>query len=100
MGSLVIRNLPVITRASGVVIIALGLAMLGVVRVPVVNGERRFDLARIPTGPGPRSSWGWPSPSGGRRASVRLGRRARTAAVTETAAWGALLLAFYSLGLG
>lgn len=101
VGSLLIRNLPAITRASGVVIIGLGLAMLGIVRVPLLHRERRFDLARIPTGPraaflmGIAFAFGWAPCIGPVLAAVLA-----TAAATETAAWGALLLAFYSLGLG
>lgn len=101
VGSLLIRNLPAITRASGVLIIALGLAMLGILRIPLLYRERRFDLARIPTGPraaffmGIAFAFGWAPCIGPVLAGVLA-----TAAATETAAWGALLLAFYSLGLG
>ncbi|MGH2695765.1 MAG: cytochrome c biogenesis CcdA family protein [Actinomycetota bacterium] len=100
-GSLLIRNLPAITRVSGVLIIGLGLAMLGILRVPLLHRERRFDLARIPAGPrsafmmGMAFAFGWAPCIGPVLAAVLA-----TAAATETAAWGALLLAFYSLGLG
>lgn len=101
VGSLLIRNLPAITRVSGILIIGLGLAMLGIVRVPLLYRERRFDLARIPTGPraaffmGMAFAFGWAPCIGPVLAAVLA-----TAAATETAAWGAVLLALYSIGLG
>ncbi|MBW3547951.1 MAG: cytochrome c biogenesis protein CcdA [Actinobacteria bacterium] len=55
IGSVLLRNVPLITRISGVLIIGLGLAMLGVLRVPLLYRERRFDLARVP--PGPRAAF-------------------------------------------
>src|SRR5713226_1221331 len=51
VGSALLRNVPLIIRASGGVIILMGLAMIGVVRIPVLYRERRLDLARIPRGP-------------------------------------------------
>lgn len=101
VGSLLIRNLPAITRVSGVAIIVLGLAMVGILRVPLLHRERRFDMARVPTGPraapflGMAFAFGWAPCIGPVLATVLA-----AAAATETAAWGALLLAFYSLGLG
>jgi cytochrome c-type biogenesis protein len=101
VGSLLNRNLDVITRASGFVIIGLGLAMLGVLRVPLLYRERRFDLARVPTGPraavfmGMAFAFGWAPCIGPVLATILA-----TAAATQTVAWGAVLLALYSLGLG
>ncbi|MBW3575716.1 MAG: cytochrome c biogenesis protein CcdA, partial [Actinobacteria bacterium] len=51
VGSLLLRNVPAITRVSGVMIIVLGLAMAGVLRLPFLQRERRFDLGRLPKGP-------------------------------------------------
>ncbi len=101
VGSVVLRNVPVITRVSGVLIIALGLAMIGVLQVPVLQREWRIDLARIPTGPrsafpmGMAFAVGWVPCLGPVLATITA-----TAAATETVAWGAGLLALYSLGLG
>ncbi len=101
VGAVLIRSVPLITRLSGVVIIAMGLAMLGVVRIPLLHRERRFDLARIPSGPraafllGMAFAFGWAPCIGPVLATILA-----TAAATQTVAWGAVLLIFYSLGLG
>lgn len=101
VGSLLLRNAPLITRVSGVLIIGLGLAMLGVLRVPLLYRERRMDLARIPTGPraaffmGMAFAFGWAPCIGPVLATILA-----AAAATQTVAWGALLLALYSVGLG
>lgn len=101
VGSLLLRNVPVITRISGVFIIVLGLAMLGVLRIPLLYREGRFDLGRVPRGPsgafpmGMAFAFGWAPCIGPVLATILA-----TAAATQTAAWGGLLLALYSLGLG
>ena len=101
VGSLLLRNTPLITRVSGVLIIGMGLAMIGVLRVPLLYRERRVDLARIPTGPraaffmGMAFAFGWAPCIGPVLATILA-----VAAATQTAAWGALLLALYSIGLG
>jgi cytochrome c-type biogenesis protein len=101
IGSTLLRNVPLITRVSGVLIIGLGLAMIGLLRIPLLHRERRFDLARIPTGPraaflmGMAFAFGWAPCIGPVLATILA-----AAAATQTVAWGALLLAFYSIGLG
>ncbi len=101
LGTVVLRNLPLIVRLAGVAIIAMGLAMAGVVRIPVLYRERRVDLARLPTGPkaafilGMAFAAGWTPCLGPVLATILA-----TAAATETVALGGLLLALYSLGLG
>lgn len=101
IGAVVMRSLPLITRLSGVLIIIMGLAMLKVVRIPALYRERRIDLARLPSGPrgafflGMAFAFGWAPCIGPVLATILA-----TAAATETAAWGAVLLMFYSLGLG
>jgi cytochrome c-type biogenesis protein len=101
LGSLFLRNLPVLVRWSGGMIIILGLANMGVLRVPVLQRERRLDLARVPRGPawaypmGMAFAAGW-TPCIGPILATILG----TAAATGTAAWGAFLLVCYSIGLG
>ncbi len=101
VGAAVVRNLPVVTRLSGVLIIIMGLAMLGFVRIPVLYRERRLDLARVPSGPkgafflGMAFAFGWAPCIGPVLATILA-----TAAATQTAVWGAILLVFYSLGLG
>ena len=101
LGSLVVRNLPIIVRVAGVGIIVMGLSMTGVLRVPALARERRMDLARLPRGPrgafplGMAFAAGWTPCIGPVLATILA-----TAAATGTAAWGGILLAFYSLGLG
>lgn len=101
VGSALLRNLPVIIRVSGVLIIAMGLAMIGLVRIPLLYREGRVDLARIPRGPqaafgfGMAFAFGWTPCIGPVLATILA-----AAAASQTAAWGALLLVCYSLGLG
>lgn len=101
LGAVLIRQLPAVMRAGGVAIIVLGVASLGVVRVPLLDREIRFDLARIRRGPssafvlGLVFAIGWAPCIGPVLATVLA-----TAAASETAGWGGVLLALYSLGLG
>jgi cytochrome c-type biogenesis protein len=101
-GAVITRELPLILRGAGLVIIVMGLAMIGVLRIPVLYRERRFDLARTAAG-GPRAAaamgaafaFGWAPCIGPVLATILA-----TAAATRTAIWGGVLLALYSLGLG
>lgn len=101
LGSLFLRNQEGIVRGFGVVIIGLGLASMGVLRVPVLMREKRLDLAAVPRGPawafpmGMAFAAGWAPCIGPVLATILT-----TAAVTATVAWGAVLLVLYSLGLG
>ena len=101
VGSLLIRRLPLIVRLSGVGIIVMGLVMMGLLRLPMFQREKRLDLARTPAGPrgafflGTAFAFGWTPCIGPILASILT-----TAAATGTAPWGAVLLVLYSLGLG
>lgn len=101
VGSVLLRNVPLITRISGVGIIVMGLAMAGLLRLPFLQRERRFDLASAARGPrgaflmGMAFSFGWAPCIGPVLATILA-----TAAASGSAAWGGLLLALYSLGLG
>lgn len=101
LGATLLRNLPVIVRFAGIGIIAMGLAMLGLLRLPFLQREVRLDLSRLPKGPraafplGMAFAAGWAPCIGPVLATVLA-----TAAATGTAVWGGLLLALYSLGLG
>ncbi|HWC11617.1 MAG TPA: cytochrome c biogenesis protein CcdA, partial [Acidimicrobiales bacterium] len=101
VGSLFLRNQEAIVGVFGVVIVALGLATIGVLRLPLLARERRLDLARVPRGP----AWAFPmrmafaagwAPCIGPVLATILA----TAAAPGTVAWGAVLLVLYSLGLG
>jgi len=101
VGAALLRNAPVIVRVSGAVIIVMGLAMLGVLRVPLLYREKRLDLGRMARGPkgsfflGMAFAFGWTPCIGPVLATILA-----TAAATGTVAWGALLLVMFSLGLG
>ncbi|MGH2386007.1 MAG: cytochrome c biogenesis CcdA family protein, partial [Candidatus Limnocylindria bacterium] len=101
VGTVVIRNLPSIVRVSGVLIVVMGLAMMGVLRIPFLYRERRFDMARISAGPrsafllGMAFAAGWTPCIGPVLATILA-----TAAATGTVWWGAILLVLYSIGLG
>ena len=101
VGTLLLRKLPVIVQASGVIIIAMGLSMLGILRIPLLYRERRFDLFRVPAGPraafplGMAFAFGWAPCIGPVLATILA-----TAAASQTVAWGGVLLALYSVGLG
>jgi cytochrome c-type biogenesis protein len=101
-GTVLARQLPTITRASGAVIIVMGLAMLGIIRVPLLFRQGRIvEMHRV--GPGRGSAVllgaafaaGWTPCIGPILATILA-----TAATTETVGWGMVLLALYSLGLG
>jgi cytochrome c-type biogenesis protein len=101
VGSVLLRNADLITRIAGVGIIAMGLAMLGVVRLPWLQRQMRPDLARVPRGLrgafplGMAFAVGWTPCIGPILATILT-----IAGATQTVGWGAALLAIYSLGLG
>ena len=101
VGSLLLRNLPVILDVAGVFIIVLGLASVGLLRVPFLARERRIDLSRLPKGPkgafplGMAFAFGWTPCIGPVLATVLA-----VASTSGTVVTGAVLLALYSLGLG
>ena len=101
VGSVLLRNADTITRIAGLGIIAMGMAMIGWLRLPGFHRERRFDLQRIARGPGSAFplgmafGFGWTPCIG-----PILGTILAVAGATQTAGWGAALLTLYSLGLG
>lgn len=101
VGAALLRHLPVIVQVAGVAIIIMGLAMMGLVRVPFLYRERRLDLTRAPSGPrgafglGMAFAAGWVPCIGPILATILT-----AAAATRTVAWGGLLLVVYSVGLG
>lgn len=100
-GATLLRQLPMLTRAGGVLIIITGLAALGVLRLPWLNRERRVDLARIRPGPlgafplGMAFAFGW-TPCVGPVLATILAMAASSGSVVS----GGMLLLLYSLGLG
>jgi cytochrome c-type biogenesis protein len=101
IGSLLVHHLPVILRVAGVAIIVMGLAGLGLLRIPLLGRERRLDFSRVPRGPrgalplGMAFAFGWTPCIGPVLATILA-----VASASGTVGWGAALLALYSLGLG
>ena len=100
-GSLLAEYRPLLLRVTGVFVILMGLSMLGILRIPWLMQEKRFDMRRIRPGPagafplGMAFGLGWTPCVGPILAGILS-----AAAATNTAAKGAGLLAVYSLGMG
>ena len=94
-------NRRVLSQVGGVVIIAMGLVLAGVIRVPALMRERRLDLSRIRPGPGGAVPMGmafaigWVPCIGPVLAGILT-----LAAADASVGRAALLLAVYSAGLG
>ena len=101
LGSVLLSSGGPVVRWFGVPIIILGLSTIGVLRLPFLMRERRFDLAKVPRGTawafpmGMAFAAGWAPCLGPVLATIFA-----TAAVSGTAVWGAVLLMLYSAGLG
>lgn len=101
LGLLLVQNLRSVNVVAGGFVLAMGLATLGVIRVPVLARRLQFDLTRVGRGPagafplGAAFAFGWTPCVGPVLASILT-----TAASTATLSQGALLLAAYSAGLG
>lgn len=101
LGTSLLRNQDTVVRWFGVVIILLGLSTMGLLRIPVLQREKRVDLARVPRGPawafpmGMAFAAGWAPCIGPVLATILA-----TASVAGSAWWGGILLALYSAGLG
>jgi cytochrome c-type biogenesis protein len=102
LGGILSGNRVLISRISGVVIVLFGFFMLGVVKVPWLYREARFDPART------RVLGRWAAPAMGAAFGFAwtpcvgpiLGSILMLAARSGSAGEGAMLLAAYSLGLG
>lgn len=102
LGSLLVAYRDPLARASGVLIFALGFLMLGVVRVPWLYGEARFDMAKARSFgrwasllAGIAFAFGW-TPCVGPILGSILVLAGRSGQVGS----GVVLLLAYSLGLG
>lgn len=100
MSSLLLTNRVLLSRAGGVVIILMGLVLAGVVCIPLLMREHRFDLARVRPGPagalplGMAFAIGWVPCIGPVLAGILT-----LAASNGSVGQGAALLAVYSAGL-
>lgn len=101
LGVLLHRVLPLLQRLGGVVLVAFGLYLLGVLRLSMLQRERRLHLASKPAGVagsfvvGLAFGAGWTPCVGPILASILL-----YAGTQETVARGMILLATYAVGLG
>jgi cytochrome c-type biogenesis protein len=101
LGTFLVSRLSLLVKVGGVFVIAMGLTTLGVLRVPFLYREKRIDLNRVRSGPagavplGMAFAFGWTPCIG-----PVLGGILTTAATTQTASKGALLLFMYSVGMG
>ncbi|MGH3649199.1 MAG: cytochrome c biogenesis CcdA family protein [Acidimicrobiia bacterium] len=100
VGSALLANVPLILRVAGVGIVVMGLGMVGVFKMSFLYrewrpalGQGRGSKAAFPLGMAFAAGW---VPCIGPVLATILA----TAASTQTAPWGAVLLALYSLGLG
>lgn len=100
-GGVLLSRLPTLIKVSGVFVIVMGLAMLGLLRIPFLYKELRFDMTKIRRGPagavplGMAFAFGW-TPCVG----PVLGGILTAAAATQTVWKGSVLLFIYSLGMG
>lgn len=101
LGALVIENRLLLTRLGGALVIFMGLGVLGIIRVPGLSHEHRFEMRSRPVGTmgafpiGMAFGFAW-TPCVGPVLTAVL----TMAATAQTASGGALLLFAYSLGLG
>lgn len=101
LGRSVLTHQGVLARVFGVAVIVLGLNTVGVLRIPILNREKRLDMARIPKGPawalptGMAFAIGW-TPCIGPVLATILG----VASGTGQLGAGTALLVLYSAGLG
>jgi cytochrome c-type biogenesis protein len=101
LGALVLENRLLLTRLGGALVIFMGLGVLGIIKVPGLSRERRFQVRRRPLGlisafpVGMAFGFAW-TPCVGPVLTAVL----TMAATAQTASSGALLLFAYSLGLG
>ena len=101
IGSVLLANVPLIMRVAGVGIVIMGLGMTGAIRMRWLS--REWSPFRQSGRPGRRAAFplgmafafGWVPCVGPVLATILA-----TSASTQTAPWGAVLLALYSLGLG
>lgn len=101
MGDVLSEHMPLVQRVGGILIVLLGLQLTGLIRIPFLSGERRFEVAGPPASSFPSSfllgllfGFAW-TPCVG----PTLGAISIMASATETAGQGAFLLAIFSAGL-
>lgn len=100
-GNFILNNRQLLSRIGGVIIIVLGLSVLGVVKIPALDRERRLQVTRRRGGVfgafpiGMAFGFAWTPCVGPVLAAILT-----LAATAQRASDGAVLLFTYSLGLG
>ncbi len=101
LGQLMVRYQYWITKGGGVLIIILGIHFTGVINLPFLQTERRFELKKKPLGyigsflVGVIFAAGWTPCVGPILSTILL-----YAGTSKSFTTGVVLLAFYSMGLG
>jgi cytochrome c-type biogenesis protein len=101
VGGFLLKNLGLISKIAGVVLIIFGLHVAGLIKIPFLNYEARFQTGNKPTSAigaifvGSAFAFGWTPCIG-----PILGGILAIAGSQETVGQGMLLLLVYSLGLG
>jgi cytochrome c-type biogenesis protein len=102
LGALLAPYKGVLARASAILIILMGVLMLGVIRIPGLYGEKRFDMASARSLGGAAApvmgmafAFGWTPCVGSILASILA-----IAGTSSDVGRGTLLLLLYSAGLG
>lgn len=101
VGRLLLGQMFILTKAAGVIIVLFGLHTLGVIQIPVLYYQKRFNTSRVGAGfggafaMGAAFAFGWTPCIGPILAGILA-----LAATEETVSRGMFLLFIYSMGLG
>lgn len=103
IGTSLVRNVPILQKVGGIVLVVLGLHTLRLINVPFLNRTAQIDASRLSNLRGYSGSAligaifaaGWTPCVGVVLAGILM-----LAATTTTVGQGALFLTFYSMGLG
>lgn len=101
VGAPIARSLPWLTRLGGAVVVLFSLHLIGVLRIPFLEAERRVEMERRPAGPlgalavGAAFGAGWTPCIGPILATILL-----YASLETTMLQGMALLGTYAAGLG
>ena len=102
LGQVLTQYRAVLEKVAGIAVIAFGVLMLGIIKVPWLYGEARADMSEARAfGRGASFVMGMAFAAGWTPCvGPVLGTILTLAAASQSASWGALLLLAYSAGLG